>query len=73
MKLAETPASPRPAPGRPPKAGPAQPVPLVMRRGRVKILATQVAKLAVVYVRQASLQPVLAPRASTARQSALRD
>jgi hypothetical protein len=68
MKMAETPASTRPAPGRPPEAGPAQHVPLVMRRGRLKILATHVAKLAVVYVRQSSLQQVLAHRESTARQ-----
>lgn len=71
--MAETPASTRPAPGRPPAAGPAQHVPLVMRRGRLKSLATHVAKLAVVYVRQSSLQQVLAHRASTARQYALRD
>lgn len=73
MMMAETPASTRPAPGRPPAAGPAQHVPLVMRRGRLKSLATHVAKLAVVYVRQSSLQQVLAHRASTARQYALRD
>jgi Resolvase, N terminal domain len=73
LKMAETPASTRPAPGRPPEAGPAPHVPLVMRRGRVQILATPGAQLAVVYVRQASLQQVLEPRASTARQDALRD
>jgi DNA invertase Pin-like site-specific DNA recombinase len=71
--MTETPASTRPAPGRPPEAGPAPHVPLVMRRGRMKIRATHVATLAVVYVRQSCLQQVLEHRASTARQDALRD
>jgi DNA invertase Pin-like site-specific DNA recombinase len=42
-------------------------------RGGSKILATHVAKLAVVYVRQSSLQQVLEHRESTARQYALQD
>jgi DNA invertase Pin-like site-specific DNA recombinase len=42
-------------------------------RGHTKILATHWAKLAVVYVRQSSLQQVVENRESTARQYALRD
>jgi len=42
-------------------------------RGGSKILATHLAKLAVVYIRQSSLQQVLENRESTARQYALRD
>jgi len=62
----------RPAPGRPPEA-PLGHAALVVGRGRTKILATHWAKLAVVYVRQSSLQQVLENRASTARQYALHD
>jgi len=72
MKTAETPALTRPAPGRPPEAVPA-PYARVVYRGGSKILATHVAKLAVVYVRQSSLQQVLEHRESTARQYALQD
>jgi hypothetical protein len=42
-------------------------------RGHSKILARQCAKLAVVYVRQSSLQQVWDNRESTARQDALQD
>jgi DNA invertase Pin-like site-specific DNA recombinase len=44
-----------------------------MGRGHSKILARHYAKLAVVYVRQSSLQQVLENRESTARQYALHD
>jgi hypothetical protein len=69
MKTAETPAPPRPAPGHLPE-GSRGPAALVVGRGRTKILAMHWAKLAVVYVRQSSLQQVLENRESTARQSA---
>jgi DNA invertase Pin-like site-specific DNA recombinase len=72
MKTVETPVIPRPAPGRPPEAAPGQRA-LVVYRGGSKILATHVTKLAVVDVRQSSLQQVLEHRASTARQYALHD
>jgi DNA invertase Pin-like site-specific DNA recombinase len=44
-----------------------------MGRGHSQILARHCATLAVVYVRQSSLQQVLEHRASTARQYALHD
>lgn len=72
MKTAETYATPRPAPRHPPEA-PLGHAALVVGRGRTKILATHWAKLAVVYVRQSSLQQVLEHRESTARQYALQD
>jgi DNA invertase Pin-like site-specific DNA recombinase len=72
MTTADTPAVPRPAPGRPPEAVPALHAHGVYRGGS-KILATHVAKLAVVYIRQSSLQQVLEHRESTARQYALQD
>ena len=72
MKTAEPPATQWPAPGDPPEALPGHQA-LGVYRGRTKIRATPYAKLAVVYVRQSSLQQVLENRASTARQYALRD
>ena len=67
MKTAETPGTPRSAVGHPPEAPRGQSA-LVVGRGRAKILAPHWAKLAVVYVRQSSLQQVLENRESTARQ-----
>jgi hypothetical protein len=49
MKIAETPAIPRPAPGPPSEAVLGQSA-LVVCRGGSKILATHLAKLAIVYV-----------------------
>ena len=69
MKTVETLATPRPAPRHPPEASLGHSA-LVVGRGRTKILATHWAKLAVVYVRQSSLQQVLEHRESTARQYA---
>ena len=72
MKTAETAATPRPAPCPPPEAALGHTA-LVVGRGRPKILATHWAKLAVVSIRQSSLQQVLENRESTARQYALQD
>lgn len=72
MKTTEILVPPQPAPGRPPEA-PLGHAALVVGRGRTKILATHWAKLAVVSVRQSSLQQVLENRESTARQYALHD
>jgi Resolvase, N terminal domain len=72
MKTVERPVIPRPAPGCAPEAIPGQRA-LGVYRGGSKILTTHVAKLAVVYVRQSSLQQVLEHRESTARQYALCD
>jgi DNA invertase Pin-like site-specific DNA recombinase len=72
MKTAEPLTPPWPAPSRPPEA-PLGHAALVVGRGHTKILATHGAKLAVVYVRQSSLQQVLENRESTARQYALHD
>ncbi len=72
MKPAETPPFPRSAPGRPPETAPGHRA-LVVCRGGSKILATHMAKLAVVSIRQSSLPQVLENRESTARQYALRD
>ena len=72
MKTVETPPLPRSAPGRLSEAAPGHRA-LVVCRGGSKILAMHVAKLAVVSVRQSSLQQVLENRESTARQYALRD
>jgi len=72
MKTAETPVTPWSGPAHPPEA-PLHHSALVVSRGQSKILARHVAKLAVVYVRQSSLQQVLKNRESTARQYALRD
>jgi Resolvase, N terminal domain len=69
---AETPVTPRSVPTSSPEA-PLRHSALVVGRGRSKILAMHLAKLAVVYVRQASLPRVLEHRASTARPYALRD
>lgn len=72
MQTAETLVLPRPAPGHPPEA-PLGHAALVVGRGRTKILAAHWAQLAVVSLRQSSLQQVLENRASTARQYALQD
>ena len=74
MKTAETSVPPRstPGPGQPPEA-PLRHAALVVGRGHSKILARHGAKLAVVSVRQSSLQQVLDNRESTARQYALHD
>jgi DNA invertase Pin-like site-specific DNA recombinase len=71
MKAVEAHATPRPAPRHPPEASLRHSA--LVGRGRTKILATHWAKLAVVYVRQSSLQQVLEHRESTARQYALQD
>ncbi len=72
MKTAEPPVPPRSTPGHPPEA-PLRYAALVVGRGHSKILARHCAKLAVVSVRQSSLQQVLDNRESTARQYALHD
>jgi hypothetical protein len=72
MKTAETLVSPRSAPGHSPET-PLGHAALVVGRGRTKILAAHGVKLAVVSIRQSSLQQVLENRASTARQYALHD
>jgi DNA invertase Pin-like site-specific DNA recombinase len=72
MKTAETPVTPRSTPGHPLDA-PLRHTALVVGRGHSKILAQHCAKLAVVYVRQSSLQQVWDNRESTARQYALHD
>lgn len=72
MKTAETPVIPRSTPGHPLDA-PLRHAALVVGRGHSKILARHCAQLAVVYVRQSSLQQVLENRESTARQYALHD
>ena len=72
MKTAETPVTPPLTPGHSP-AAPLRHAAVVMGRGHSKILARHCAKLAVVYVRQSSLQQVLENRESTARQYALHD
>ena len=70
MKTAETPVPPRSTSEHPPET-PLRHAAVVMGRGHSKILARHCAKLAIVYVRQSSLQQVLENRESTARQYAL--
>src|SRR5712691_1834614 len=72
MKTAEIAGTPWSTPSHPPEA-PLRHAALVMGRGHSKILARHCTKLAVVYVRQSSLQQVLDNRESTARQYALQD
>ena len=72
MKTAEPSVTPRSTPGYPPEA-PVRHAAVVVGRGHSKILARHCAKLAIVYVRQSSLQQVLENRESTARQYALHD
>ena len=69
MQTAETPTTPRPAPGHHPEA-PLRHAALVVGRGHAKILTRHCAKLAVVDVRQSSLQQMMENRESTARQYA---
>src|SRR5712691_7268702 len=64
MKTAETPVPPRSTPGHPPEA-PLRHAALVVGRGHSKMLTRHCAKLAVVYVRQSSLQQMMANGAST--------
>lgn len=72
MKTAETPPTPRPAPGYPPEA-PLRHAAVVVGRGHAKMLPRHGAQRAVVSVRQSSLQQRMENRASTARQYALHD
>src|SRR5262245_6641489 len=72
MKTAETPTTPQPAPGAPPEA-PLHHAALVVGLCHSKMLPRHCAKLAVVYVRQSSLQQMMENRESTARQYALHD
>ena len=72
MKTAETAVLSRSIPEQPPET-PLRHAALVVGRGHSKILARHCAKLAVVYVRQSSLQQVFDNRESTARQYALHD
>jgi hypothetical protein len=69
MKTAEPPVPIQFTPGHPPEP-PLCHAALVAGRGHTKILARHCARLAVVYVRQSSLQQVWDNRESTARQYA---